>query len=175
MDKTFTFAFSQLYESVARQLSIISKRSVSDDGKSLFGDITIGTREKDIVADFLINAVVDLTSRFSALITSTQDNAGSGINKQISITITVPSNWNNALYFPLEKAMDNYCINYTLYSWFTVTAPKIAEKYLADSQNQLVSVVRLIHEKKEPSAATSNPVDINTSVAPVTTSTSSNT
>ena len=307
MDKNFTFDYGALYEVVARQLSIIGKRSISDDGKPLFEDITIGTRERGIMSDFFTNAFVSLTSQLSPFITAAQgryiedavnlfitfwtnqaasafenqitatgqllyrydtgnlyssvldypfevamvesgtlfvmdgdyyrwvsltltqlteeevaeltpeekaaaktisynadpetvtvyeediylyyngaiyvsardaffesetipanavfiDPSGRafiregntliqvfmGIDSYMDITLTVPDNWNNALTLPLETALKNYCIAYAIYSWFTVTAPAIAQKYVSDAQNQLTAVVRIIHEKKEP-------------------------
>lgn len=69
----------------------------------------------------------------------------------IKLTITTPDNWNSALELSVRQAVFNYCVSYALYSWFTVTAPRISEKYLADTNRQLSALRMLIHEKKPPS------------------------
>lgn len=326
MTKNITFDYGALYETVARQLSIIGKRSVGEDGKLLFTDITIGTRERDIIGDFFTNAFVDLTSQLTQFVSAEQrryienvtnvfitfwtnqaastfedqitangqllynyetgvlyssvlaypfveaspeddtlfkegdnyyvwdDNtltlltaeevaelteeekeaaiaityttdpeattvyvAGiyllyngvlyvserdasfeevtmpanaiiidpqgrafvrSGnvleqvfmsINSYMDITLLVPDNWNAGLQLSLEIAMKNYCIAYALHSWFTVTAPRISEKYLADAQRQIAAMRLVIHEKKEPITPVVSYSDINGQVTQETT------
>lgn len=319
MDKNITLDFGALYETVARQLSVIGKRSTSEDGKLLFQDITIGTRERDIMSDFFTNAFVDLTSQLSPFITAAQgrytedavnlfitfwtnqqpsafisqitangqllynydtgnlysssitypwtmaypetddlfvmdgdyylweagglvaltpeeeeeltpeqkaaatvityqgdpetitaheadvyiyyedeqlllksyrlavftqetipanavfiDPTGRafvrdgnaliqvfmGIDSYMDITLTVPNNWNEALTLPLETSLKNYSVAYAIHSWFVVTAPTLAEKYLADAQRQLAALRALIHEKKEPATPTQTYGDV---------------
>lgn len=87
--------------------------------------------------------------------------------ESVSLTITVPDNWNTALLVSLTQSLKGYCVAYALYSWFVITAPRIADKYLEDCKRLLAASIRLVHEKKEPAAASVSPVDIS-----VTTTTS---
>ena len=136
-----TFDYTELYGKVSRSLSIIGKRSTDDHGNRLFADITLGSREKDIVEDYFRQAVIDLAAEMEAFITAETTTA---------ITITLPSSHNEQLDTFIGNSCDEYCVSYALYSWFTVTAPRLSDKYLGDMKRQLSAVVRLIHEKKAP-------------------------
>lgn len=81
----------------------------------------------------------------------------------IKLTVTTPDNWNDALQLSLRQALANYCVSYALYSWFVITAPRIADKYLADANRQLTAMRIIIHEKKAPEAQTS-PLSISTEI-----------
>ena len=81
----------------------------------------------------------------------------------IQLTITTPDNWNSALEMAVRQTLFNYCVSYALYSWFTVTAPRISDKYLADTTQQLSALRQLIHEKKPPTCTVS-PLSIKTEI-----------
>ncbi|MBQ7511525.1 MAG: hypothetical protein IJU11_02150 [Prevotella sp.] len=81
----------------------------------------------------------------------------------IQLTVTTPDNWNGALELSVRQALFNYCVSYALYSWFTVTAPRISDKYLADTTRQLAAIRQLIHEKKPPVGSVS-PLSISTEI-----------
>lgn len=86
----------------------------------------------------------------------------------LTLTLTTPANWNNALEFSVTQALSNYCVAYALHSWFTITAPKIAEKYQADAMRQLTALRILIHEKTPPAT----PVDgLSNEISPLSIST----
>jgi len=139
---TVTLNYTTLAETVDRQLSIIGKRSTDDNGNLLFKDITLGTREKDLITDYIRQAVIDFSVETAAFITAEVPDT--------SITLTFPSNHNAVLESFIQQSCNAYCVSYTLYSWFTVTAPRIAEKYLDDCKRQLAAVIRLVNEKKAP-------------------------
>ena len=82
-----TINFTNLYTTVARSLSIIAKRSVDDNGESTFKNITLGTREVDIISDYLRQAAIDVATELSAFITASTDT---------SVTITMPDNYNSS-------------------------------------------------------------------------------
>lgn len=141
---TKTFDYTALYGKVSRSLSIIGKRSTDENGNRLFADITLGTNEKGIIEDYLRQAVIDLVTEMEAFITAEQDD---------TITITMPSNHNSALETSIGNSCDEYCVSYALYSWFTVSAPRIADKYLGDMNRQLSAVIRLVNEKEAPTGS----------------------
>ena len=93
-------------------------------------------------------------------------NLPSGIEDTVTLSLTLADNWNEGLQTAMYQAVSNYCISYALYSWFTVTAPRIAEKYLGDMKRNLTAVVRMAHEKLPPTPASppSSPLDITTSI-----------
>lgn len=76
-----------------------------------------------------------------------------GLEDSIELVVTSPDNWNSAQQLALRQSLYNYCVAYALYSWFTVTAPHISQKYLQDSQRQLLTIIELVHEKKEPAVS----------------------
>ncbi len=152
-----TLTYADLYDTVERSLSIIGKRSTDDNGNRLFTDITLGSRETVLIHDYFRQAVIDLSTETAAFIT-----AGS----ETAITLSFPTNYNSALETFIQDSCKAYCVSFALYSWFTVTAPRIAEKYLADCNRQLKAVIRLIHDKKAPEAPATKPTDISTTVTP---------
>ena len=157
MDITITYA--DLYDTVARSLSIIGKRSTDDNGNLLFRDITLGTRETEIAYDYLRTAAVDMASELTDFISVSQST-----DAAVTITVDVPTNWNQQLLPFLQSAVDAYCVAYTLYSWFVITAPRIADKYLADAQRQKSNIIRLAWQKKKPAGSQTSPFDISSTV-----------
>lgn len=143
MDINLTYA--DLYETVERSLSIIGKRSSDDNGNRLFTDITLSSRETGIINDYFRQAVIDLSAETAAFITAGTDE---------SITLTFPSNHNAALNPFIADSCKAYCVSYALYSWFIVTAPRIAEKYQADCARQLSVIIRLCNDKQAPTGDT---------------------
>lgn len=75
-----------------------------------------------------------------------------GNDEAVSITLTFPTNHNSILEKFIHDSCKAYCVSYALYSWFTVTAPRIAGKYLEDCKRQLSAVIRLVYDKKAPQA-----------------------
>lgn len=150
-----TINYTDLYGVVERSLSIIGKRSADDQGNRLFTDITLGSSEKDIISDYIRQASIDLSTELSAHISASSDS---------SITITLPTNHASALEFFIQQSCNAYCVSYALHSWFTITAPRIAGKYLEDCKRQIVSVIRLVHDKRPPTSGSSSPLDISTNV-----------
>ena len=136
-----TLTYSDLYAIVERSLSIIAKRSVDDKGYPVFDNITLGSRETEIITDYIKQAAVWLATETAGFITASSEN---------SITLTFPTNHNTNLEVFITNSCKGYCVSYALYSWFTVTAPRLAEKYLADSNNNLSAVIRLTTDKKAP-------------------------
>lgn len=136
-----TLTYEALYATVDRSLSVIGKRSTDDDGNLLFTDITLSSREVPIIHDYFRQAAIDLAAGLSGFITAGSDT---------SITLAFPSNHNAALDSFIQKSCEAYCTSFALYSWFTVTAPRIAEKYQTDCNRQLSAVIRLSHEKLAP-------------------------
>lgn len=150
-----TLNYSDLYDLVERSLSVIGKRATDDDGNRLFADITLGTREQEIVKDFLRTAVVNITTETNLLVAGGDNDV---------ITLAIDTRWNQPLDFFLNQACQNYCVAYTLYSWFIVTAPRISEKYQKDMDSQLAAIVRMSHNKKAPESTATSPLDITSEV-----------
>jgi len=150
-----TLDYTALQTKVERSLSVIGKRTVDDKGERLFTDITLGTREIEIITDYFRQAVIDLAAELSAFISASTDT---------TITIDLPTNHSGALDTFIIKSCEAYCVSYALASWFNISAPRLTEKYTADCTRQIAAIVRLVHDKREPAAAASSPVDISTSV-----------
>lgn len=153
MDITLTY--SSLAEVVDRQLSIVGKRSTDENGKLLFADITLGSKEKSLIEDYIRQAVIDITTEMSAFVT-----AGS----MTQVTLTFPTNHKPALETFIQQSCEAYCVSFALYSWFTVTAPRIADKYLGDCKRQLSAVIRLTNEKGAPQGSTQDIVSSTSTV-----------
>ncbi len=150
-----TLNYSNLAAVVDRQLSIVGKRSTDDEGKRIFTDITLGTNEKSLIDDYIRQAVIDITTETAAFISA---------GTMTQVTLTFPTNHNTVLDTFIQQCCEAYCVSFALWSWFTITAPRIADRYLEDCKRQIASIIRLIHDKKTPAAATSSPLDINTEV-----------
>lgn len=140
---------------VKRSLSIIGKRSVDDKGEPAYKDITLGSLEDPLLADYFRQAVIDISTETAAFITAASDT---------QITLTFPTNHNTVLETFIQQSCEAYCVSYALWSWLTITAPRIASRYLEDCKRQIGSIIRLIHDKKSPTAAASSPLDISTSI-----------
>lgn len=152
-----TFDFNDLAEEVKRSLSIIGKRSVGESGNLLFKDITLSSLEEPLLNDYLQQAVIDLTTETDTFITA---------STETTLTLTFPTNHNDALNTAITKVCKAYCVSYALYSWFSIVAPRLVEKYMGDCKRQAGALIRLIHNKKAPAESSSSPL------APTTTVTS---
>ena len=136
-----TLNYTDLYDIVERSLSIIGKRSADDNGNLLFKDVTLGSREKELVTDYIKQSVVWLATETSSFITASTVN---------SVTLTFPSNHNANLDVFIEQACKDYCVAYALYSWFTITLPRLSEKYQGDCSRDIATIIRLANDKKAP-------------------------
>lgn len=143
-----TLTYTELYDTVERSLSVIGKRSTDDNGNRLFADITLGSREVPLIYDYFRQAVIDLATELSAFVTEVKD-----VQQGESVTLSFPTNHESSLNTFITKSCKAYCVSYALHSWFTVTAPRLSDKYLKDCTRQLAAVIRLSHEKKAPEAS----------------------
>lgn len=158
--------YSALLETVRRSLSVIGKRSTDDNGNLLFTDITVGTNEEPIIFDFFRLAINDLAAELSAFIyyADVPDDAAVPAASPAGITLELPTNVNDQLEPFIQESCEAYCVSYALYSWFTVTAPRLVKKYQGDCTRQLNALIRLIHEKQAHEAPELTYADIPASV-----------
>lgn len=143
MDIVITY--SDISAVVERSLSIIGKRSIDDQGNLLFKDITIGTREKEILTDYCKSAIMHIAAelrQFVRLETPT--------STTYTIRFTLSNDANPDLEDSIKQAVTEYLVAYSLYSWFTVTAPRLYQKYLTDSQNALGYLTYQVFNRKRP-------------------------
>lgn len=140
-----TLSYNTLYQQVERSLSIIGKRSRDDNGSLLFTDITLGSREKEIINDYFRQAIIDLSVELSAFIVGEND-----ANGTMTISLELPTNHNEHLETFIQKTCEAYCVSYALQSWFTVTAPRLAEKSAADCVRMTGAIIRLVNNKQAP-------------------------
>lgn len=141
-----TLVYNDLYDKVSRSLSIIAKRMTDDKGNLLFKDITLGTREKEIIYDYFSQAIIDLSTELASFIEMATDDYA-------TFPLALPSNRIAGMKKFIQGACESYCVSYALHSWFVITAPRLAEKYSADCQRQVNAVIRLVNNKKAPSPA----------------------
>ena len=247
--------YGSLYNIVSRSLSIIGKRSTDDNGNKIFADITLGSREKDIVCDFFGNAFVTLCAELNKFISAQIEqhssissiiytkywtdqepetfydqvkdsgeylysyaenklyvsevtppnpedpesertvafievpivsgmaiadpqgniykvtgsvliSVPSGIDDSVTLSLTMPDNWNDALLLSLRQAVNNYCVAYALYSWFSITARGLAEKYTGDMARNLTAIISLIHDKNAPADTSVSYADVTGEIVP---------
>lgn len=148
-----TIDYPTLYATVARSLSIIGKRSTDDNGNLLFKDITVGTNEESIFNDYFRQAVIDLAAELSGfIVAASSDN--------ITFCLDLPSNHSEAVEPFIQQSCKAYCVSYALFSWFTVTAPRISQKYNGDCSRQVNALIRLVHEKNPPESSELTYADI---------------
>ena len=154
-----TLEYETILETVRRSLSVIGKRSIDDKGNRLFTDITVGTNEEPLITDYLRQAVIDLTTELSPFAPVPEASA-----EGVTLYLDVPTNHNEDMQPFVQQCCEAYCVSYALYSWFTVTAPRLVAKYQADCTRQAGALVRLIHEKTAPDAPELTYADIPASV-----------
>lgn len=138
--------YSDISSIVERSLSIIGKRSIDEKGNLLFKDITIGTREKEILTDYYKSAVMHIASELRRYVTLETSATAS-----YTIQLTLDDDYNDKLQNTIIQSVKEYIVAYSLYSWFTVTAPAIYKKYLADAQNAMGYLTYQVFHRKRPS------------------------
>lgn len=139
-----TLNYTELMNVVERSLSIIGKRSVDENGNALFSTITLSSREKEILRDFLRSSFVSLATALRQFV-SFEGVTDAGY--QIRVTLY---DSNPALEKTTIQAIKDHVVDYTLYSWFTVTSPTIAQKYLADANAQLNFLDAQVFHRQRP-------------------------
>ena len=139
-------SYIDLYGVVERSLSIIAKRSIDDHGNRLFDNITLGSREKTLAYDYFRSAIVGLAADLRQYVTLETPSAES-----YTVTLTLYDDANSSLTDTVSQAVKDYIVAYTLYSWFTVTAPRICEKYLADANAQKSFIIAQVFHRQRPS------------------------
>ena len=146
-----TLSYTTLAETVNRSLAIIGKRSVDANGNLLFKDVTLGSLEQPLLSDYFRLAVIDITTEADSFVTASADQ---------SLTLSFPSNHNGKLEQAVKDACQQYCVTYALYSWLTVAAPRLAEKYQGDCSRLMGAIVRLINQKQPPSTPQADSKDV---------------
>ena len=137
--------YNKLLGKVERSLSVIGKRMTDDKGEPLFKDITLGSREKEIIKDYFRQAVIDLSKELSGFIVASSDEG-------FTFILNLPDNHDDAIELYIQQSCEAYCVSYALYSWFTVAAPRLTQKYVDDCSRQLDAVKRLVYDKRAPKA-----------------------
>lgn len=137
--------YSSLYEVVERSLSVIGKRSTDDQGNLLFKDITLGSRETALIYDYFRAAIVHIAAELEKYVSLEQVN-----DTHFLMDISLYDDANEHLDTTIREALDNYIVSYALYSWFTVVAPRIYEKYLADANTAMQYLIRQCHHRQRP-------------------------
>ena len=150
-----TLNFSTLANDVKRSLSIIGKRSIDEHGNLMFKDITMSSLEEPLLDDYFQQAVIDISAESDSFITASTDT---------SLTLSFPDNHNDALNTAILNVCKAYCVSYALYSWFSVVAPRLQEKYMGDCKRQAGALIRLLHNKKTPALSTESPLSISTEI-----------
>jgi len=140
-----TLNYTSLYDTVARSLSIIGQRSVDDNGNLLFKDITLGSREKDIIYDYFRSAINGLAADLRQYVTAVTSSSTS-----FTLTVSLYDDANSNLSSTVVQAVKDYVTAYALYSWFTITAPRISEKYKEDAMNQRNFVIAQTFHRQRP-------------------------
>lgn len=139
--------YATLYDVVERSLSIIGKRSVDDNGNLLFKDITLGTREQEIAYDYFRAAIVHVAAELREYVTGETRATDS-----YTLTLTLDADANSHLEDTIRQAVNDYAVAYALYSWFTVTAPRIHDKYLAEAKDAMVYLTYQVKHRQRPSS-----------------------
>lgn len=142
-----TLNYTELYGVVERSLSVIGKRSVDEKGNRLFTDITLGSREQPIIHDYFRSAIAGLAAELREYVTLETPSQGSFI-----IGITLYSDANPYLEETVTQAIKDYIVAFALYSWFTVSAPRISEKYLNDANAQKSFIIAQVYHRQRPSS-----------------------
>lgn len=137
--------YSDISEIVERSLSIIGKRSIDEQGNLLFKDITIGTREKGILSDYYRSAIMHLAAELRQFVS-----LEAPIGDTYTFTLALYADANPDLEDSIKQAVTEYIVAYALYSWFTVSAPRLYQKYLTDSQNALSYLTYQVFNRKRP-------------------------
>ena len=146
MEKTFSILYANITEKVKRSLSIIGKRSRDDNGNTLFADITLSSAEEVIIRDFTEDAITEIVNEVRRLLQtfSFHTNTSTGID----LKLMLPDDYNTALDTTIGNAIDNFCTDYSLYSWFVITAPRISEKYRAGANAHLQLIVSMLFHRQ---------------------------
>lgn len=139
--------YTELYAVVERSVSIIAKRSVDDQGNHLFDNITLGSRETEIINDYFRSAIVSLATDLRQYVTLEQATTSS-----YTIAITLYPDYNNKLENTIVQAIKDFMVAYALYSWFTISAPRIADKYLSDANAQKSYIIAQVFHRQRPSS-----------------------
>lgn len=157
---------SALKEKVKRSLSIIGKRAVDVNGNNIFEQITLSTNEEPILDDFFAAAIAAIAADLGKIATLASANSG------YTLTLDNPRIHPTRLTVALQAAVDNYMVAYALFSWFVVTAPKIAEKYKVEADNHRAFILTIALEKEPPKTNEADFISsVSTSVSTTTDST----
>ena len=139
--------YNELYGVMERSLSIIAKRSVDDQGSPIYDNITLGSREKELAYDFFRTAIVALAADMRMYVT-----LESSTTTSYTITINLYPDTNVSLENTIRQAVKDYIVAYALYSWFTVTSPRLTEKYQADAESQRRYIISQVFHRQRPAS-----------------------
>lgn len=142
-----TINYTEIYSVVERSLSVIGKRSTDENGNRLFTDITLGTREKEIAYDYFRSAIVALAADLRQYVTFETFSATS-----FTVRISLYEDHNEHLEPTITQAIKDYIVAYALFSWFVITAPRLQEKYMVESERYRTYIIYQVFHHQRPSS-----------------------
>lgn len=141
-----TITVSSIISSIKRHLATIGKR-YSKDGKNAFSDIVLSTAEDTQLLTQYINASAqDIEAALKMFVTASTYGSGT-----IAITIT-NTRGDNDFESRSQAMIESYITLNSVGEYLSMMHPDIAQKYHADAQQRMQSLVAYVVHKK-PTAA----------------------
>jgi hypothetical protein len=151
-----TITIATVISAIKRHLSIIGKRLYSKDGKNMFSDITLSSAEYTPILTQYINASAqDVEAVLKQFITSTVFD-GSAIE-----IIIINTRGDADFQTRVQDMIESYVRLNTISEYLSMVHPDLAQKYHADAQQRIESLMMYVIYKKPPTASGASYDDIN--------------
>lgn len=153
-----TFTISTLISAIKRHLSIIGKRLYSKDGKNMFSDITLSSAEDTQILTQYINASAqDIEAVLKQLITASTYGS--------TISMTIANTRGDSDFETRTKDLaESYITLNSVGEYLSMLHPDLAQKYHADAQQRMESLIMYVFHKNPPAPASVGYNDINGSI-----------
>jgi len=153
-----TITFTTIKQAIKRHLSIIGKRLYDKEGKNLFSNITVSSAEDPIFEQYIAAGAQNVEALLRQLLTSYSITAS-------SITMTLTNTRGMADFDTRSGDMiTTYITLFSVGEYLGMAHPELAAKYQTDATNAMQSLLAYAFHKEPPTAATANPLTINTTV-----------
>ena len=155
-----TITFSTIKAAIKRHLSIIGKRTFTKDGQNQFSQITVSTAEDPIFEQYIVSGAQNVEAALRQLL--------------VQYTATVPQsieivlrNTRGTTDFDTRcgDMISTYITLFSVGEYLAMTHPEMAQKYQADADGSMQSLMAYAYHKEPPKAATANPLAIDTTVS----------
>lgn len=161
---TINYSYASLITDIKKLLSVIGKRTKTNDGQDLFSQVTLSSVEEPVLNGYIHSANEKITNLFREFITDTTSTITTFSFTFENTRWRRDSDKTSPLLNGLSSGVKGFIVSFAVSEILAPNFPQLAEKFANDAKMHLDSLSKLIYYKMAPEQSTSDYSSISGSV-----------